>query len=217
MYNHIFPITYIQVNLKEELDLEEIEAMIADMDKERTNDPNLIENKAGNWMTSDKLLLTKRYRDSKLTSVIRKYINQYRLEIMGVTDNELEVTESWVNFSQKGVGHHIHNHFNSVVSGTFYMDLEENQGGQVVMVDNRTKSSIQHRAEPNYHNVTEIYVTPKKYDLLIFPSYMYHWVTPNTGENTRKSLAFNTFYNKPISADPIGYSCTGVDFTLNTP
>jgi hypothetical protein len=60
-------------------------------------------------------------------------------------------------------------------------------------------------------------VSPKKYDLIIFPSYMYHWVMPNQSEKTRKSLAFNSFYDKPISADPVGRSCTGLDFTLNKP
>jgi uncharacterized protein (TIGR02466 family) len=217
MYNHIFPITYIQKNLADEIDKDEIDNIIADMKKERETDPKLIENKAGNWMTFDKLLLTKRYADSKLTTVLREYLNQYRLEILGVTDNELEITESWVNFCQKGVGHHIHNHFNSVVSGTFYLDLKEGEGGELVIVDNRNKGSIHHRAEPNYHNVSEIYITPKKYDLLLFPSYMYHYATPNTSDVIRKSLAFNSFYTNGICADPIGRSCTGIDFTLNTP
>jgi uncharacterized protein (TIGR02466 family) len=217
MYNHIFPITYIQKNLADELDKGEIDSIIADMKKERETDPNLIKNKAGNWMTFDKLLLTKRYANSTLTKVLREYLNQYRLEILGVTDNELEITESWVNFCQKGAGHHMHNHFNSVVSGTFYLDLKEGEGGELVIVDNRNRGTIHHRAEPNYHNVSEIYITPKKYDLLLFPSYMYHYATPNTSDVIRKSLAFNSFYTNGICADPVGRSCTGIDFTLNTP
>lgn len=216
MYNHIFPITYIQANVIDELDLEEIKKILSDLENDY-KDPKLIENKAGNKMTFDKLLLTKRYKNSQLTRVITKYLNQYKQEILGVEDNDLEITESWVNFCQPGAGHHMHNHFNSVLSGTFYLDLEEEQGGEVVIVDNRVKGSIQHRGIPNYHNVTEIFVSPKKFDLLIFPSYMYHWVTPNLSEKTRKSLAFNSFYNKPISSDPVGYSCTGLDFTLNQP
>lgn len=217
MYNHIFPITYLQKNLAEELDETEIINLISDMEKDRLTDPRLIENKAGNWMTFDKLLLTKRYKHSKLTSVVRNYLNQYRAEILGVVKNELEITESWVNFCQKGRGHHIHNHFNSVVSGTFYLDVPEDSGGQLVIVDNRNRGSIQQYAEPNYHNVTEIYITPKKYDLILFSSNMYHYVTPNASDSMRKSLAFNSFYKHAISADPEGYSCTGIDFQLNTP
>jgi uncharacterized protein (TIGR02466 family) len=171
MYNHIFPITYIQKNLADELDKGEIDSIVADMKKERETDPDLIKNKAGNWMTFDKLLLTKRYANSTLTKVLREYLNQYRLEILGVTDNELEITESWVNFCQKGAGHHMHNHFNSVLSGTFYLDLKEGEGGELVIIDNRNRGTIHHRAEHNYHNVSEIYITPKKYDLLLFPSY----------------------------------------------
>lgn len=216
MYNHIFPITYIQVNVADELDLEEIKLILSDLENDY-KDPKLIENKAGNKMTFEKLLLTNRYKNSQLTRVITKYLNQYKQEILGVEDNDLDITESWVNFCQPGAGHHTHNHFNSVLSGTFYLDIEEEQGGELVIQDNRVKGSIQHRGVPNYHNVTEIFVSPKKFDLVIFPSSMYHGVTPNLGKNTRKSLAFNSFYNKPISSDPVGYSCTGLDFTLNQP
>lgn len=216
MYNHIFPITYIQANISLELDMVEIENILKDLEKDY-EDPKLIENKAGNKMTFDKLLLTDRYKNSQLTKIITKYLNQYRYDILGVEDNDLEITESWVNFCQPGAGHHMHNHFNSVLSGTFYLDLEEERGGEVVIVDNRFKGTIHHRGISNYHNVTEIFVSPKKFDLIIFPSYMYHAVTPNLSEKTRKSLAFNSFYNKPISSDPIGYSCTGLNFTLNQP
>ena len=80
MYNHIFPITYIQANVADELDLEEIKKILSDLENDY-KDPKLIENKAGNKMTFDKLLLTNRYKNSQLTRVITKYLNQYKQEI----------------------------------------------------------------------------------------------------------------------------------------
>lgn len=217
MYNHIFPITYIQINLKDQLDLGEIQGMIEDAGSEYINSKDLIANKARNWMTSDKLWLTKRYSDSKLTKLITDYLNIYSRDILGVTDNDLSITQSWVNFNPKNTGHHMHNHYNSVLSGTFYLSVPDGVTGDMVIEDNRPRGTIQHRGQLNFFNTAQIFVTPKQYDLVIFPSYMYHWVTPNDGNEIRKSLAFNSFFSKPLSLDPDEVSCTGLDFTLNRP
>lgn len=216
MYSHIFPMTYLQANLADQLDLSEIAKISDDLQRD-FKDPQLIHNKAGNKMSFDKLLLTSRYQHSRLTSVITQYLNQYKHDILGVRDNNLALTESWVNWGLPGTGHHVHNHFNSILSGTFYLQVPQQQGGELVIQDNRPKGSLQHRADNNYCNVTEIFVQVAKYDLVIFPSYIYHGVTENLSDTTRVSLAFNSFYSSAMSSDPVGRSCTGLDLTLNQP
>jgi uncharacterized protein (TIGR02466 family) len=217
VYNHIFPITYIQVNIKDLIDVDEIDAMTEEYNKEYFSSKDLIVNKAGNWMTPDKQVLTKRYKNSKLTKVIEQHLNQYAEDILGVTDNTLAVTESWVSFNPHNAGLYMHNHHNSVLSGTFYLSIPEGATGDVVFEDNRPKGSIQHRGESNFFNTPQIFVTPKQYDLVIFPSWLHHWVTPNQGEQTRKCLALNSFYTSPPSLEPSEVSCTGLDVTLNRP
>lgn len=215
MYNHIFPITYIQVNIKDLIDVDEIDAMTEEYNKEYFSSKDLIVNKAGNWMTPDKQVLTKRYKNSKLTKVIEQHLNQYAEDILGVTDNTLAITESWVSFNPHNAGLYMHNHHNSVLSGTFYLSIPEGATGDVVFEDNRPKGSIEHRGESNFFNTPRIFVTPKQYDLVIFPSWLHHWVTPNQGEQTRKCLALNSFYTSPPSLEPSEVSCTGSDVTLN--
>ena len=215
MYNHIFPITYIQVNIKDLIDVDEIDAMTEEYNKEYFSSKDLIVNKAGNWMTPDKQVLTKRYKNSKLTKVIEQHLNQYAEDILGVTDNTLAITESWVSFNPHNAGLYMHNHHNSVLSGTFYLSIPEGATGDVVFEDNRPKGSIEHRGESNFFNTPQIFVTPKQYDLVIFPSWLHHWVTPNQGEQTRKCLALNSFYTSPPSLEPSKVSCTGSDVTLN--
>jgi uncharacterized protein (TIGR02466 family) len=217
LYNHIFPITYIQVNIADLIDVSEIDGMIEEYNKEYFSSQDLIANKAGNWMTPDKLVLTKKYKNSKLTQVIEQHLNQYAKDIFGVYDNTLAITQSWVNFNPPGTGHHMHNHYNTVLSGTFYLSIPEGVTGDVVLEDNRQKGTIQHRGEINFFNTPQIFITPKQYDLVIFPSWLHHWVTPNEGEKIRKSLAFNSFYTSPLSLDPDEVSCTGLDVTLNRP
>jgi uncharacterized protein (TIGR02466 family) len=215
VYNHIFPITYIQVNIKDLIDVDEIDAMTEEYNKEYFSSKDLIVNKAGNWMTPDKQVLTKRYKNSKLTKVIEQHLNQYAEDILGVTDNTLAITESWVSFNPHNAGLYMHNHHNSVLSGTFYLSIPEGATGDVVFEDNRPKGSIEHRGESNFFNTPQIFVTPKQYDLVIFPSWLHHWVTPNQGEQTRKCLALNSFYTSPPSLEPSEVSCTGSDVTLN--
>jgi len=191
--------------------------MTEEYNKEYFSSKDLIVNKAGNWMTPDKQVLTKRYKNSKLTKVIEQHLNQYAEDILGVTDNTLAITESWVSFNPHNAGLYMHNHHNSVLSGTFYLSIPEEATGDVVFEDNRPKGSIEHRGESNFFNTPQIFVTPKQYDLVIFPSWLHHWVTPNQGEQTRKCLALNSFYTSPPSLEPSEVSCTGLDVTLNRP
>ena len=107
------------------------------------------------------------------------------------TSLSLKVTQSWVNFSEKGTMHTTHTHPNSIFSGIFYFHT-----------DSRSPQIYFHRESPNnyhYDGETSLYASnitafrPPVGSLLIFPSSLPHSVGINESDEPRISLSFNTF------------------------
>lgn len=104
------------------------------------------------------------------------------------------VYDSWVNIlSDKGsVGPH--RHYGSVVSGAFYMEVEEgsssiyfiNPNEGFKMVEAQYVKTWENEFNPNIYSVT-----PKPLQLVLFPGWLMHYVgTNNTARRT--TLSFNT-------------------------
>jgi uncharacterized protein (TIGR02466 family) len=94
---------------------------------------------------------------------------------------------SWANVSRAGDYNKVHNHPGAVWSGAFYValgnrDKEPAGNGCIEFVDPR----------PGNHHAFKVVVDPKPGQLLIFPSWLYHYVNPFRGTGERISIAFNT-------------------------
>ena len=59
--------------------------------------------------------------------------------------------------------------------------------------------------EINDYNAEDVEFKVKKYELLIFPSNLYHQVPPNKSDKLRISLAFNSYINGTISNEDTLY------------
>lgn len=102
------------------------------------------------------------------------------------------ITQSWINYMETGTNHSPHTHSNSFLSGCFYIDVDKN-------VD--TIDFVQYEYRPiafsikniNDFNTTITSFKVNPYDLIIFPSSLYHAVPKTKNKNTRISLAFNSF------------------------
>ena len=138
--------------------------------------------------------------DTKLKNIkefCEKHIRTYVKEIIS-PKKELDfyITQSWLNVTKPGEGHHIHNHANSIISGVFYIaTIEENDKinfyDSSLNLKDRLKFEIK---EHNYWNAS-IWIMPvEKNNLLLFPSWLPHGVEPNEKATIdRISISFNTF------------------------
>lgn len=88
-------------------------------------------------------------------------------------DNDIYITESWLNFTMPGEWQHSHNHPNSLISGIFYVNVRK---ALHTVVFSELEETI----------------GVERFDLLLFPSHLLHHTPKNIGNDLQISLAFNT-------------------------
>ena len=107
-------------------------------------------------------------------------------------DVRLKITQSWLNWTKPGEYHHKHAHPNSLISGCFYVNAKK-ETDKIVFY----KEIYQQIKFPpiawNAYNSESWWYSIGTNDLIFFPSHLNHMVQPVGGEDTRISLAFNTF------------------------
>jgi len=109
-------------------------------------------------------------------------------------ENELEpyITQSWVNYTTEGQDHHRHTHPNSWLSGVVYINADK-EHDKIYFHNEPYKLINPVTKEHNPFNCTSWSIPVKTGDIVIFPSDISHSVGTKTGNNTRVSLAFNSF------------------------
>ena len=108
-------------------------------------------------------------------------------------DVKIYLNNLWININQKSSFNRPHIHM-STLSGTYYVDCNINSGNLVFK-----HPSIGHQysfKDDSIINFTEFNaatwsVLPEVGKLVIFPSWLEHYVEPNTSEQERISIAFN--------------------------
>ena len=103
------------------------------------------------------------------------------------------ITQSWLNYTETNQYHHKHQHPNSLVSGVFYINCDE-QFDKIKFYKKDIYQTIKPQIkEWNLWNSENWWFSVKTGDIILFPSSLTHMVETKLGTNTRISLAFNTF------------------------
>ena len=188
----IFPLPVMIVNLGSVLNGEmanEIEFL-----DNKANNPSHTESNGSNAISKDYIVLN----GLKLKDVIQEYVDHYSTQILGEAP-KLGITGSWLNLNKPGDSHHTHYHPNSKVSGCLYMNVDDNSGDFLIYRPQYMEEAVRDSmVNGNIFNWSYMIYKPKKYDLYLFPSKLYHSVTENKSTINRTSVAFNTFYNETI-------------------
>jgi uncharacterized protein (TIGR02466 family) len=112
------------------------------------------------------------------------------------------IGEGWVNISPQHAFNAPHDHPGFTWSGVYYVKVPEAKGrsGRIEFLDPRTNIAamgLEFSTQSAYFAPKQIF-HPKDNMLLIFPSYLRHWVYPNEENADRISIAFNAkFVRKP--------------------
>jgi hypothetical protein len=141
--------------------------------------------------------------ENKELNNLKKFFNyevqNYMYNHLNIKKNiEFYITQSWSNYNNKNERHHKHSHPNSIVSGVFYIQgyapIRFHRADQIFPLDFQVE---------NYkiENATTWLFGTKPNDLILFPSKLEHSVLPNEKDETRISIAFNTFIKGTIGEE----------------
>ena len=114
--------------------------------------------------------------------------------------NQSNLKQSWANYTEAGQYHHKHAHPNSVVSGVFYPQANREFDKIYFYKDGYERIKVP-AAEYNHYNSESWWFEVGAGDLILFPSHLTHMVQTKEDDNTRISIAFNTFLKGYIGSD----------------
>ena len=157
----------------------------------------------GNVRTKDNYILNRK-EFKNIKKFLNKHCENYLKTIICPKENiELYITQSWLNYTEANQYHHKHEHPNSVVSGVFYFDSDIKNDKILFShpVPYRQISPEIDKTKFNLWNSHTWFFPVKTGQLIMFPSSTTHQVETKKGNNTRISLAFNTFYKGTVGSN----------------
>ena len=160
-------------------------------------------NNTGNINTKDNYILNR-----KEFKNIKKFLDiackDYLEKIICPKNNiELYITQSWLNYTEENQYHHRHEHPNSIVSGVLYLDSDK-ANDMIKFFSHIKYQQIKPEIDDEKYNIwnsSSWWFPVETGQLVMFPSSTTHQVDNKKGDNTRVSLAFNTFYKGTIGSD----------------
>jgi len=137
---------------------------------------------------------------ANLKLLFLQHVHAYAAEIIK-TQCQFYMTNSWQNKNSQGQPHDLHNHRNSVLSGVFYINVENSQNS--ICFNRITPPFFMEFETSEYTSYNSIDWTIPVEDnmLIIFPSTLYHNVPINYTAVPRRSISFNTFVQGNFNND----------------
>ena len=152
----------------------------------------------GHWDTHNTYIFNNKLK--KLKQFCEKHIDTYVKEILNPREDlNYYITQSWLNVINPGDWSNTkHCHSNSLISVVFYVSTAE--GDMITCIDPLTekKEKILYsktKEEVNIWNAPEWSFPVKNNQLILFPSWLVHYVPINESARSepRMTIAFNTF------------------------
>lgn len=186
-YNPVFPTMMAQVDL---------DLPVEDMAKDILALATDIENYDGGYTTFFNRQSIDHVRGvSQLREAIYGVVASYCRELKYEVNTEKCMIHMWANVMRKGGMHNVHNHAQSQVSGTFYVQTDETMSA--IVFHNPTTPFRMHdpvvgRPEDlSPFTSPTLAIKPKVGNMIIWPSWMQHHVEKMQVGGPRISISFN--------------------------
>ena len=145
--------------------------------------------------------------DCEELSSLRRFIDEqglvYKKKLLQMKDeNEIYITQSWVNKSGPGQFHPKHKHPNSVISGVIYVD--DNEDGRLPPIRFH-RSADMFPLDFSFDALNESNADCRSFEavqgsLFLFPSLLEHDVEINESDRVRTSISFNTYVRGTVGS-----------------
>lgn len=115
--------------------------------------------------------------------VFREFTKALEFIASECLEHPARVVDMWGNINYKNSYNGNHTHGNTL-SGVFYLKVPKDSG-RLILCNPAVRSDAQFIRESNYP------IVPEPLALILFPSWLEHYVEPNLSEETRVSISFN--------------------------
>ena len=133
--------------------------------------------------------------EEKIHECVRDAMGIHRIH---ADEYEIEITEMWGNVSPKGKDHHPHSHPNNYYSGIFYLTT----GEPTVFLDPRpANTTLVPKHTPSHFVDTICTCDAIPNSIVLFNSWLHHYVPVNKSDQTRKTLSFNVILRGDYGPD----------------
>jgi len=177
-------------NLEDEMKGLTEELIGLSLDLEKNKKTAVIKSNTGGYQSD---LLGSSYSIIKETkNIFAKAITQFAETIYVKKPFTINFDDPWLNVNRENHSNKTHTHAGSDLSTTYYCEVPTNSGG--IVFENpvlHQRTTMIWYEKHDMWNSEFIQFAPKKYDLIIFPSYLPHFVEPNKSNQPRISLACN--------------------------
>ena len=151
-------------------------------------------------------LRTEKYLNILLDPSMKNIATWIEMQAKDYLDNELGLeyeefffSESWLNISGRGSEQGIHNHSNSIISGTYYLKSEDRHPPLEFY---RSKydsvpfiSLTEHYKKGNPNTASKLSFPCTQDSMIVFQSQLYHGHAPNDLDKERIGLSWNALVN----------------------
>ncbi len=151
----------------------------------------------GGWQSDDDLYKHREF--GWLTQRIMALANQVAPQFSAKASFDDGIL--WANVNRRGDFNAMHTHPDAILSGCIYLKVDSAEQGAIQFLDAREGSPTSHwRCYTRLNDSTPlteqaVTVAPREGDILFFPGWLRHWVTPNMTDQERVSVAFNIRMN----------------------
>ena len=118
------------------------------------------------------------------------------LDFLKIGHEPVTITGCWVNVLAPGKGHRAHSHPNNFLSGVYYVQVEDG-ADTINFHDPREQASVMRAPvrELTADNTDQVVVRVEAGSLLLFPAWLRHSVSENSGMTERVSVSFNLMFD----------------------
>ena len=141
----------------------------------------------GGWQSKPDL-----WKESIFYPLLDEVLNSSKMIANSLTKSELPqmvIRAMWGNINPKGGFNFTHVHPSGWMSGVYYIQLPEGNN-KIVFQDPRSARMMDFQRSSLIEDEYFSYY-PKIGELLLFPSWLPHFVSPNTSEENRITISFN--------------------------
>ena len=159
---------------------------------------------------SEEMGILDRPEFKSMKDVVFSHVKKYEKDVCGFKSSlSFKLTESWYRETVPGHNHPDHNHPNSMLSGVVYLNVpkgdESHEGINLIHIENRgvfKNHDFRYDYTPTKYNQISTFIPVETGDIVLFPSYLYHFVSRNESENeSRRIISFNTFIQGRMSCE----------------